>query len=163
METLELIYFLLQGISEAEGSLDVQLHGGAILTIGAQLRHCQMQSSPDKFWMPGAFDGSDRLDIHAFHSVTMTASGLGTLNCLFFFWVTLVRSFSCTWPQLKLIRKLGKHIYTIIRIPELAAEFCQLETDLDISGKREVLFLFGGHWDRVSLYISSCPETHYEE
>lgn len=97
--------------------------------------------------------------------------GLIQLNCLFFFGggVTLVRSFSCPWSQLKLIRKVGKHIYTIIKIPQLAAEFCQLDTDLDRSGKREVLFLFvcvcGGGIESGSHYISLavCPETHYED
>lgn len=95
MENLELIYFCCRAsLSQAaEGSLDVQLHSGAVLTIGAHSSHHQMQF--DKFWMSGAFDGSDRLDVHAFHSVTMTASGLGTIKLPVLEGLTLVRSFSC--------------------------------------------------------------------
>lgn len=82
MENLELIYFCCRAsLSQAaEGSLDVRFHGGAVLTIGAHSSHRQMQSSPDKFWMSGALDGSDPLDVHAFHSVTVTASWLGTIK-----------------------------------------------------------------------------------
>lgn len=87
MENLELIYFCCRASQRqaADGNLDVQLHGGAVLTIGAQSSPHQMQSSPDKFWLSGALDGSDRLDVHAFPSVTMTASGLDTIKLPVFF------------------------------------------------------------------------------